>query len=123
MKFFKKHWKTFLIVILAIMFMSKCTSSGNFERKYEKQCEYTVYVADSLENMYMNSANVIRDLNDSIKTLNNEKEILVVKNAALENKVEIYSKQVGELNRQMNKLAGKNTTVVVNNTEKEKDKE
>lgn len=62
MKWIKAHWREILIVLLLIMFMSKCTSSGNYKRKYNRQVEYTEYAIDSLKGMYGKSAKTIDSL-------------------------------------------------------------
>lgn len=62
MNFIKKNWKIILIVLLAILFVSKCTSSGNYKRKYNKQVEYTNYVIDSMNTVYSNSSRYIDSL-------------------------------------------------------------
>lgn len=62
MEFIKKNWKIILIVLLAVLFVSKCTSSGNYKRKYTKQVQYTDYVIDSMNTVYSNSSKYIDSL-------------------------------------------------------------
>ena len=68
MDFFKKHWKVIVIVLLSILFVSKCTSSGNYKRKYNKEKTYVVYVTDSLNNVFSNASHHIDSLKYVIKT-------------------------------------------------------
>lgn len=74
MKWFKSHWKEILIIVLMILFMSKCTSSGNYKRKYNKQVEYTEYAIDSLKTIYGKSSKTIDSL-----TIELEKRDLTIK--------------------------------------------
>ena len=96
---FKKYWKEILIVLLTILFVSNCTSKGNYKRKYEKQIKHTEYVKDSLTHVFSNASNHIDSLNNEIKILN--KEI-----ASLNNEISIYKEQ-------NNKLANKPVIVRV----------
>ena len=79
---FKRHWKTGLIILLSLMFVSKCTSSGNYKRKYNKQVKQTEYVIDSMNTVYSNSSKYIDSLkhvivyrDNEIKSLNEQLEI------------------------------------------------
>ena len=83
MKFLKKYWKEILIVLLAIMFMSKCSSSGNYERKYNKQVTYTENVIDSLTK----ENNALRDTLKDIRHINE----------SLGNEITIYKEQNSNL--------------------------
>ena len=83
MKFLKKYWKETLIVLLAIMFMSKCSSSGNYERKYNKQVTYTENVIDSLTK----ENNAVRDTLKDIRHINE----------SLGNEITIYKEQNSNL--------------------------
>ena len=83
MKFLKKYWKETLIVLLAIMFMSKCSSSGNYERKYNKQVTYTENVIDSLTK----ENNALRDTSKDIRHINE----------SLGNEITIYKEQNSNL--------------------------
>lgn len=83
MKFLKKYWKETLIVLLAIMFMSKCSSSGNYERKYNKQVTYTENVIDSLTK----ENNALRDTLKDIRHINE----------SLGNEITIYKEQNSNL--------------------------
>ena len=83
MKFLKKYWKEILIVLLAIMFMSKCSSSGNYERKYNKQVTYTENVIDSLTK----ENNALRDTLKDIRHINE----------SLRNEITIYKEQNSNL--------------------------
>lgn len=110
MNFIKAHWKEILIALLFIMFMSKCSSSGNYERKYKKQVAYTEYAIDSMNTMYSNSAKHIDSLNKVIKF--SEMEI-----ASLENQLEIYKSQNEKLNATNKSLADKKVVVNIEKTE------
>lgn len=83
MKFLKKYWKETLIVLFAIMFMSKCSSSGNYERKYNKQVTYTENVIDSLTK----ENNALRDTLKDIRHINE----------SLGNEITIYKEQNSNL--------------------------
>lgn len=110
MNFIKAHWKEILIALLFIMFISKCSSSGNYERKYKKQVAYTEYAIDSMNNMYSNSAKHIDSLNKVIKF--SEMEI-----ASLENQLEIYKSQNEKLNATNKSLADKKVVVNIEKAE------
>lgn len=66
MNFIKKNWKIILIIVLALLFVSKCTSSGNYKRKYTKQVQYTDYVIDSMNTVYSHSSKYIDSLKNVI---------------------------------------------------------
>ena len=110
MNFIKAHWKEILIVLLLIMFISKCSSSGNYKRKYKKQVAYTEYAIDSMNTMYSNSAKHIDSLNKVIKF--SEMEI-----ASLENQLEIYKSQNEKLNATNKSLADKKVVVNIEKRE------
>ena len=89
----KNNWKTIVIVLLAIMFVSKCTSSGNYKRKYNKQVKQTEYVIDSMNTVYSNSSKYIDSLkhvivyrDNEIKSLNEQLDIYKKQNEALAKK-------------------------------------
>ena len=89
----KNNWKTIVIVLLAIMFVSKCTSSGNYKRKYKKQVKQTEYVIDSMNTVYSHSSKYIDSLkhvinyrDNEIKSLNEQLEIYKKQNEALAKK-------------------------------------
>lgn len=91
--FMKRHWKTIVICLLAVMFVSKCTSSGNYKRKYNKQVKQTEYVIDSMNTVYSNSSKYIDSLkhvisfkDNEIKALNEQLNIYKEQNKALANK-------------------------------------
>ena len=110
MNFIKAHWKEILIVLLLIMFISKCSSSGNYKRKYKKQVAYTEYAIDSMNTKYSNSAILIDSLNRVIKF--SEIEI-----NSLENQLEIYKSQNEQLNATNKSLADKKVVVNIEKTE------
>ena len=56
MEYIKKHWKEILIIVLTILFVSKCTGKGNYERKYKAQVARIEYVTDSLNRVYKNTS-------------------------------------------------------------------
>ena len=109
MNFIKARWKEILIALLLIMFMSKCSSSGNYERKYKKQVAYTEYTIDSMKTVYSNSAKHIDSLNKVIRFY--EIEI-----ASLENQLEIYKSQNEQLNATNKSLADKKVVVNIEKT-------
>jgi len=100
----KKYWREILIVILAILFISNCTSKGNYKRKYDKQVQRTEFVHDSLKSMYGNSLSIVDSLNHEIKS--RDEKIL-----SLESQIDIYKDQ-------NNKLANKPVVVRVNQDKK-----
>ena len=83
MKFLKKYWKETLIVLLAIMFMSKCSSSGNYERKYNKQVTYTENVIDSLTKENNALRDTLKDIRRGGESLGNEITIYKEQNSNL----------------------------------------
>jgi septal ring factor EnvC (AmiA/AmiB activator) len=116
MNFIKAHWKTILIVLLAIMFMSKCSSSGNYERKYKKQVAYTEYAIDSMNTKYSNSAKHIDSLNKVI-------EIRDLEIMSLTNQLDIYKSQNDRLNEANRSLANKKVIVNIEKAETLEDKQ
>ncbi len=70
--FIKKYWKNILLILLLILFLSKCTSAGNYKRKYNKQVQRTEFVQDSINSLYNNSAHYIDSLLSIIKYNNVE---------------------------------------------------
>lgn len=86
----KDRWKVILIVLLSLMFISKCTSANNYERKLHKAETRIEYVTDSLTRVYSNSAKhidslelVIKEKNSEISSLTKELNIYVEQNAKL----------------------------------------
>ena len=84
----KGRWKVILIVLLSLMFISKCTSANNYERKLHKAETRIEYVTDSLTRVYSNSAKhidslelVIKEKNSKISSLTKELNIYVELNA------------------------------------------
>ena len=110
MNFIKARWKEILIALLLIMFMSKCSSSGNYKRTYKKQVAYTEYAIDSMNAKYSNSAKHIDSLNRIIRF--SEIEI-----ASLENQLEIYKSQNEKLNATNKSLADKKVVVNIEKRE------
>lgn len=89
----KTNWKILLIVLLSLMFISKCTAANNYERKYHKEQQHVVYVTDSLSSMYSHSAkhidslnHVIKEKNAEISSLSDQLKIYIEQNKALANK-------------------------------------
>lgn len=106
MNFLKKHWKNILIAILAVLFLSKCASSGNYERKYKKAVQRTEFVTDSLKEMFSKSSSLI----DSLNAVISKKDIeLASKDAQLS----IYQEQNAQLNDRNKQLSGKQVIVNV----------
>ena len=108
----KKHWKTIVIILLAIMFLSKCTSSGNYKRKYNKQLKQTEYVVDSMNTVYSNSSKYIDSLKHVIVYKDNEIN-------SLKEQLNIYKEQNVQLNDRNKALANKQIIV---NVDKENEK-
>ena len=102
----KKHWKILLIILLSILFVSNCTSKGNYKRKYNAQIEHTRYVVDSLDNVYHHVSYRIDSLQD----------VIDVKDLQIES----LTRELGIYKDQNNKLANK--PVVVRIEEKKSDK-
>lgn len=111
---FKKQWKIVLIILLSIMFVSKCTSAGNYERKYHKAEARIEYVTDSLTTVYSNSAKYI----DSLKHVIKEKTYEI---NSLNKQLTIYEEQNAQLNERNKSLANK--PVVVNIEKNKQDTE
>lgn len=93
MNFIKKNWKNILLILFVILFISKCTSSGNYERKYNKQLQRTEFVQDSMNCVYANSSHYIDSLKSviryneiEIKNLNDKIVLLQKQNDKLANK-------------------------------------
>ena len=109
----KGRWKVILIVLLSLMFISKCTSTNNYKRKFHKAETRIEYVTDSLTHIYSNSAKhidslelVIKDKNSEISSLTKERNFYVEQNAELNAR----NKDLADLaNDLANKLAGVNT--------------
>lgn len=86
----KGRWKVILIVLLSLMFISKCTSTNNYKRKFHKAETRIEYVTDSLTHVYSNSAKhidslelVIKEKNSEISSLTNQLNFYVEQNAEL----------------------------------------
>lgn len=90
MKYLKTYWREFLIILLAILFVSNCTGKGNYRRKYEKQIQITESVSDSISKRYSESSKTIDSLNNEIKMLNQKID-------SYENEIEIYKDQNDKL--------------------------
>lgn len=107
----KKYWREILIGLLVILFVTKCASSGNYERKYNKQVAYNEFVVDSMNNVYSNSAKYIDSLQNAIKMKN-------IEISNLNEQLEIYKNQNEKLNDANSKLANKQVVVKVNKNDK-----
>lgn len=59
MKFLKQYWREIAIALLAILFLSKCSSSGNYERKYKKEVARVEFVTDSLTKINTDRKSVV----------------------------------------------------------------
>ena len=86
----KGRWKVILIVLLSLMFISKCTSTNNYKRKFHKAETRIEYVTDSLARVYSNSAKhidslelVIKEKNYEISSLAKQRNFYVEQNAQL----------------------------------------
>ena len=109
----KGRWKVILIVLLSLMFISKCTSTNNYKRKFHKAETRIEYVTDSLTHVYSNSAKhidslnlVIKEKNYEISSLTKERNFYVEENAKLNAQLNARNKDYADL---VNKLAGDNT--------------
>lgn len=107
MNIIKKYWKEILIALLAVLFLSKCASSGNYERKYNKEIARVEFVTDSLMTEYAASA----------KTIDSLRNVISIKDIAINNlnkELAIYKEQNEKLNEANHKLASKQVIVKVN---------
>ena len=109
----KGRWKVILIVLLSLMFISKCTSTNNYKRKFHKAETRIEYVTDSLTHVYSNSAKhidslelVIKEKNSEISSLTKQLNIYVEQNAELNAQLNARNKDFANL---ANKLADVNT--------------
>ena len=108
----KGRWKVILIVLLSLMFISKCTSANNYERKLHKAETRIEYVTDSLTRVYSNSAKhidslelVIKEKNYEISSLTKQRNFYVEQNAEQNAQLNARNKDLAEL---ANKLADVN---------------
>ena len=108
----KGKWKVILIVLLSLMFISKCTSTNNFKIKFHKAQTRIEYITDSLTHVYSNSAKHIDSLELVIKEKNSEI-------SSLTKQLNIYVEQNAQLNDRNKALANK--PVVVNIENKKED--
>jgi len=97
MEFIKKYWSYFVIGLLAILFISKCTKSSNIERKYKAECKRSAIVEDSLKNVIMYE----KAESDSLK----------MENKSLQSQLGIYIEQNNRLNDRNTQLS-KNPVVI-----------
>ena len=112
----KGRWKVILIVLLSLMFISKCTSANNYERKLHKAETRIEYVTDSLTRVYSNSAKHIDSLELVIKEKNSEISSLTKRlNSCVEQNAELNAR-----NKDLAKLANK---LADGNAEKENKKD
>ena len=105
----KGRWKVILIVLLSLMFISKCTSTNNYKRKFHKAETRIEYVTDSLTHVYSNSAKHIDSLESEISSLTKQ--------------LNIYVEQNAQLNAQLKALANKSFDVNVNLENKKGDEQ
>lgn len=103
----KGRWKVILIVLLSLMFISKCTSANNYERKLHKAETRIEYVTDSLTRVYSNSAKHIDSLELVIKEKNSE--------------ISSLTKDLNILARSLKDLANKQYVINVNPENKKED--
>ena len=112
----KGRWKVILIVLLSLMFISKCTSTNNYKRKFHKAETRIEYVTDSLTHIYSNSAKHIDSLELVIKEKNSEISSLTKRlNSCVEQNAELNAR-----NKDLAKLANK---LADGNAEKENKKD
>ena len=102
----KKNWKVTLIIILFILFVSKCTKSGNYERKYKKEVTKVEYIVDSMNSMHTKDIYIIDSLKHEIELANIRNSSLEKNNAQLEEvgkrKISVVFKQVSAENKKNN---------------------
>lgn len=67
MEFIRKNWKNLAIGLLCVMFVTKCTSAGNYRRKCAKAVARTEFVTDSLTRAYGSAAAGMDSLSDEIR--------------------------------------------------------
>lgn len=108
----KERWKVILIILLSIMFVSKCTSANNYERKFHKEQARVEYVSDSLTTVFSNSSKYIDSLKLVIKDKNKEIE-------SLNKQLKIYVEQNVQLNDRNKALANKPVVVNIENKKEE----
>lgn len=106
MNWIKIHWKELVIILLLVLCMNKCASSGNYKRKYAKQVTYTEYTVDSLKAVYSRSSKCI----DSLTTIIDKNNIRI---ESLESQLDIYKDQNIKLNDANGKLANKQVIVKI----------
>ena len=111
--FIKRKWKICLIVLLAVLYVSKCTSSNNYRRKYNKQIIKTEYVIDSMNTLYHDSGKTI----DSLTRIITDRDAEIL---SLNKQLNIYAEQNSLLNDRNKALANK---PVIVNIENKKDEE
>lgn len=104
----KTRWKTGLIVLLTILFVSKCCSSNNYERKYKKESRRVEFVSDSLSNICNLREKIIDSLNAEIR-------ILCTRLESSESQSKIYQNQNNRLNDRLKDVAGKQVNVKIEN--------
>lgn len=103
MESIKKHWKDILIVLFALMFMSKCTQSCNRAGAYDElkeQTDSTIVVKDS----------IIKSLNDSCTALNTTIKVYEEKVSGLSQSLSIQDEAAKRISE-----AKKNISVSVRN--------
>ena len=121
----KGRWKVILIVLLSLMFISKCTSANNYERKLHKAETRIEYVTDSLTRVYSNSAKhidslelVIKEKNSEISSLTKELNNYVEQNAELNARNKDLNKDLANISKIL-----ANKSVVANPENKKEDKQ
>ena len=112
----KGRWKVILIVLLSLMFISKCTSANNYERKLHKAETRIEYVTDSLTRVYSNSAKHIDSLELVIKEKNSEISSLTKE---LTKELNFYVEQNAQLNAKIKDLTDKLFDAIKNKKEDE----
>ena len=119
----KGRWKVILIVLLSLMFISKCTSTNNYKRKFHKAETRIEYVTDSLTHIYSNSAKHIDSLELVIKEKNSEISSLTKELALLTKDLNNYVEQNAQLNAIIKNLANRPVVPVIANIENKKEDE
>ena len=114
MKFLKNNWKNILIILLSVLFLSTCARKNNYKRRLSRYGENVVITVDSLERVIDKKTASFDSLCDVNKQLRNQIDNLNKDIDNLNKDIEIYRDQ-------NEKLHNKKVTVIVRETEKEKD--
>lgn len=104
----KNRWKTFLIILLAVMFVSKCNTANNYQRKYRKETKKVEMITDSMYTVCLQKDRTIDSLNAEIRVLETRLE-------SSESQSRIYQRQNSNLNDRLKDVAKKSVNVNIEN--------